>query len=81
MRSIQILLVEDNAADILLTEEAFGEAAFPHTLHLARDGVEALAFLRREGEHARAPRPDVVLLDLNMPRMGGLELLDVSTLR
>ncbi|MEF2277341.1 response regulator [Deinococcus sp. YIM 134068] len=77
MRSIQILLVEDNAADILLTEEAFSEAEFPHTLHLARDGVEALAFLRREGEHLGAPHPDVILLDLNMPRMGGLELLDV----
>lgn len=74
---IEILLVEDNPADILLTEEAFEEAHFPHRLHLAQDGVEALAFLRREGEHAQVPRPDVILLDLNMPRMGGLELLDV----
>jgi CheY-like chemotaxis protein len=77
MKSIDILLVEDNGADILLTEEAFSEAHFPHTLYLARDGVEALAFLRREGDHAAAPRPDVILLDLNMPRMGGLEVLDV----
>ncbi|KQQ97767.1 response regulator [Deinococcus sp. Leaf326] len=77
MRAIEILLVEDNPADILLTEEAFGEADFLHRLHVARDGVEALAFLRREGAYAGAPAPDVVLMDLNMPRMSGLEALDI----
>ncbi|WP_019587869.1 response regulator [Deinococcus apachensis] len=77
MKPLHILLVEDNSADILLTREAFEEAHFPHHLHLARDGVEALSFLRREGPHAGAPTPDVILLDLNMPRMGGLEVLDV----
>ena len=77
MKPIEILLVEDNPADIMLTEEAFEEAHFAHRLHLARDGIEALSFLRREGAHAEAPTPDVILLDLNMPRMGGLEVLDV----
>lgn len=77
MRAIEILLVEDNPADILLTEEAFSEADFPHRLHVARDGIEALAFLRREGAYAGVPAPDVVLMDLNMPRMSGLEALDI----
>ena len=77
MRAIEILLVEDNPADILLTEEAFSEADFPHRLHVARDGIEALAFLRREGAYAGVPVPDVVLMDLNMPRMSGLEALDI----
>ena len=77
MRAIEILLVEDNPADILLTEEAFGEAEFPHRLHVARDGIEALAFLRREGAYAQVPVPDVVLMDLNMPRLSGLETLDI----
>ena len=76
MRAIEILLPEDNPADILLTEEAFEEADFPHRLHVARDGVEALTFLRRE-ENGELPTPDVILLDLNMPRLSGLELLDI----
>ncbi|EYB69208.1 CheY-like receiver [Deinococcus phoenicis] len=76
-QAIEILLVEDNPADIMLTEEAFSEAHFPHHLHLAKDGVEALGFLRRQGPYASAPTPDVILLDLNMPRMSGLEVLDV----
>lgn len=77
MKAMNILLVEDNPADVLLTREAFEEIEFAHHLHHARDGVEALRFLRREGEHAQAPRPDVILLDLNMPRMSGLEVLDI----
>ncbi|GAA5436805.1 response regulator [Deinococcus aquaticus] len=77
---VEILLVEDNPADVMLTREAFEDAHFPHRLHHARDGVDALSFLRREGPHVAAPRPDVVLLDLNMPRMTGLELLDILKL-
>ncbi|GHF50310.1 CheY-like chemotaxis protein [Deinococcus metalli] len=72
---IEILLVEDNEPDVLLTLEAFEEASVPNRLHVARDGVEALRFLRREGEHAGAPRPDVILMDINMPRKNGLEVL------
>ena len=72
---IEILLVEDNEPDVLLTLEAFEDARVPNRMHVARDGVEALRFLRREGEHAGAPRPDVILLDINMPRMNGLEVL------
>lgn len=72
---IEILLVEDNEPDVLLTLEAFAEASVPNRLHVARDGVEALRFLRREGEHAHAPRPDVILMDINMPRKNGLEVL------
>lgn len=77
MKTIEILLVEDNPADVMLTEEAFEEADFAHRLHVARDGVEALAFLRREGGYADAPAPHVILMDLNMPRLSGLETLDI----
>ncbi|PNY81601.1 response regulator [Deinococcus koreensis] len=73
---IEILLVEDNEPDVLLTLEAFGEARVPNRLHVARDGVEAMRFLRREGEHGQAPRPDMILLDINMPRKNGLEVLN-----
>jgi chemotaxis family two-component system response regulator Rcp1 len=74
-RPIDILLVEDNPGDVRLTREALREGKIRNNLHVARDGVEALAFLRREGEHADAPRPDVVLLDLNLPRKSGREVL------
>ncbi len=73
---IEILLVEDNEPDVLLTLEAFEDARVPNRMHVARDGVEALRFLRREGEYAAAPRPDVILMDINMPRKTGLEVLE-----
>lgn len=74
-RPLEILLVDDNPADVRLTVEALKEGAPQYHLHVARDGVEALAFLRREGSFAEAPRPDLVLLDLNMPRKSGREVL------
>ena len=73
--AIQVLLVEDSPGDVRLTQEALREANLAVTLHVAADGVEAMAFLRGEGEHADAPRPDLILLDLNLPRMDGREVL------
>ena len=73
---VEILLVEDSEPDILLTEEAFSEARVRNRLHVVRDGEEALQFLRREGDYAAAPRPDVILMDINMPRKNGLEVLE-----
>jgi chemotaxis family two-component system response regulator Rcp1 len=72
---INVLLVEDSPGDVRLTQEAFREANESIRLHIASDGVEAMAFLKREGVHARAPRPDLVLLDLNLPKMDGREVL------
>lgn len=72
---IRILLVEDSPGDVVLTAEALREARVANELHVARDGDEALRFLRRQGEHAGAPRPDLVLLDLNLPRVHGKEVL------
>jgi chemotaxis family two-component system response regulator Rcp1 len=75
-RLINILLVEDNPADVRLTQEALKEAAHARTrLHVAGDGVEALEFLHRQGSFAGAPRPDLVLLDLNLPRVDGRQVL------
>jgi CheY-like chemotaxis protein len=75
-RLINILLVEDNPADVRLTQEALKEAANATTrLHVAGDGVEALEFLHRQGEYASAPRPDLMLLDLNLPRVDGRQVL------
>lgn len=74
-RPIEVLLVEDNPGDVRLTREAFRNARMERPLHVAADGVEAMAFLRREGEFARSPRPDLILLDLNLPRMDGREVL------
>ena len=72
---IEILLVEDNPGDVLLTREALKEAKVLNNLHVADDGDKALAFLRKEGEYASAPRPDLILLDLNLPRRDGREVL------
>jgi two-component system, chemotaxis family, response regulator Rcp1 len=74
-RPIQILLVEDNAADVRLTIEALHEGKVRNTLSVARDGAEAMKFLRREGEFADALRPDLIFLDLNLPRKDGREVL------
>jgi CheY-like chemotaxis protein len=74
-KPIEILLVEDNPGDVRLTQEAFKEGKVSNNLNVARDGVEALAYLRQEGEYASAPRPDVILLDLNLPKKDGREVL------
>lgn len=73
---VQILLVEDSEPDVELTTEALRDARVANDLHVARDGEEALAFLRGESPHDGAPRPDLVLLDLNLPRMDGREVLE-----
>jgi two-component system, chemotaxis family, response regulator Rcp1 len=72
---IEILLVEDSPGDARLTIEALKEAKVLNHISIAEDGVEAMAFLRQEGEHAGAPRPDLILLDLNLPRKDGREVL------
>jgi two-component system, chemotaxis family, response regulator Rcp1 len=74
-RPIEVLLVEDSPGDVRLTQETFRDANQSIQLHVATDGAEAMAFLRREGAHAHAPRPDVILLDLNLPKMDGREVL------
>jgi len=74
-RTIRILLVEDHPADITLTKRAFSRLSTPTQLSVVLDGVEALHFLRRTGRYTEVRRPDLILLDLNMPRMGGLEVL------
>ena len=72
---VDILLVEDNPGDVRLTQEAFKNGQIYNDLHVVNDGDEALAFLRNEGEYANAPTPDIVLLDLNLPRKNGDEVL------
>jgi chemotaxis family two-component system response regulator Rcp1 len=73
---IEILLVEDSPGDVRLTREAFRDAKVHISLHVASDGIEAMAFLGREGEHANVPRPDLILLDLNLPKKDGREVLE-----
>lgn len=75
-RPFEILLVEDNPGDVLLTQEALQEAKLRVTLNVVSDGVEALDFLHRRGPYAAATRPDLILLDLNMPRKDGREVLE-----
>lgn len=72
---IEVLMFEDNPDDILLTEEALIETKIHVNLNVAQDGVEGLAFLRRQGNYADAPRPDLILLDLNLPKKDGREVL------
>jgi two-component system, chemotaxis family, response regulator Rcp1 len=74
-RALEILLVEDNPGDVRLAQEALHDAKMSNNLNVVSDGVEALAYLRREGQHAKAPRPDLVLLDLNLPKKDGREVL------
>lgn len=71
----EVLLIEDSPGDVRLTQEVFREANIAIKLSVAQDGVEAMEFLRRDGCHANAPRPDLILLDLNLPKMDGREVL------
>ena len=74
-KAIEILLVEDNPGDVRLTIEAFKEGQISNNLHVVKDGVEAMAFLRREGSYAAVVCPDLILLDLNLPKKAGSEVL------
>jgi chemotaxis family two-component system response regulator Rcp1 len=73
---IEILLVEDSAGDVRLTQEALRDAKVQNNLHIASDGIEATSFLWRRGKHVNAPRPDLILLDLNLPKKSGREVLE-----
>jgi CheY-like chemotaxis protein len=73
--SLDVLLVEDNPGDVRLTQEAFRSLNEPVQLHVAGDGAQALAFLRQQGDHRHAPRPALILLDLNLPGVDGREVL------
>ena len=75
-RQIEVLLVEDDPGDVMMTREAFQDYKLHNELHVVSDGAEAMAFLRQEGEYVGRPRPDLVLLDLNLPRMDGRQVLE-----
>ena len=75
-REVNILLVEDNPGDVRLTLEALREGRIANQLHVAHDGEDAIDFARRQGSHADAPRPDLILLDLNLPKKDGREVLE-----
>lgn len=75
LKPIDILLVEDSPTDILLTQEAFEQARLLNHLHVVEDGIAALAFLQRQEPYTHVPRPDLILLDLNLPKKGGREVL------
>jgi two-component system, chemotaxis family, response regulator Rcp1 len=76
MEAIEILLIEDNPADVRLTQEALKDSKLHTNLNVVEDGVEALAYLRRQGPYSRSVRPDIILLDLNLPKKDGREVLE-----
>jgi two-component system, chemotaxis family, response regulator Rcp1 len=76
VRSLEILLAEDNEFDVHLTEAAFRDAIVPNRVNWVSDGEAAISFLKRAGEHSHAPRPDLILLDLNLPKMDGFQVLE-----
>ena len=76
LKIVEILLVEDNPADIRLTQEAIKESKISNNLHIVRDGMEAISFLRKEGKFSNAVCPDLILLDLNLPKINGFEVLN-----
>ena len=75
-KPVEVLLAEDNPGDVMLTKKALEQGKLANNLHVVTDGVEALEYLRQDGEYADEPRPDLVLLDLNMPRKDGQDVLE-----
>ena len=75
IKPIEILQVEDNPADVRLTKELFRETKVPNNLHVVSDGAQAMAFLKQQGKFAKVPRPDLILLDLNLPKKDGCKVL------